>query len=178
MRPTLTTFDSANGVLKNAIFSGNDTLEPCILSNQVDLNLSKLGRTAPLTPIGSPMFNSICLIVCRGIPSKIMEMVMPRIPIIMAAFHSFGSCANEGRKHQSVWSNYLLLSILPYVKKWPIVTEMRGWFFHLPRRAGIKIAKVRNPVESFVPNNINKNFHDYPRSNSMGILYHETGLGA
>lgn len=100
MSPALPGLYSANGVLKNAIFSRYFSLQPIIRTYCGNLRACKLRCSAAFATICRSMSNLVCMICAGSIPSEISTSIIRTLSVIVAAFHSRWSRANKGKQYQ------------------------------------------------------------------------------
>jgi len=170
MLPTHTRFYSAYGICTNAVIKCNETLQAGILSNRINLYASKFSCATILSAISSPMSNSIGLVIFRRIPSKITQMIILWIAVIMATFHSFWSFAYKCFQNKFVWSNLSLFVVFPQASIRSTIMFIKCQFFNSVGFYGKYSAVIRNLVESFKTNCIAPFFHDVPHINNKGRL--------
>ena len=170
MRPPFTRFDSADSVLANTIIGCNFALKPRIGANGAHLRFGQFGRRASLSSIGSAVFNAIKLVVSGRVPTKIAQMVIPRISVVMAALHAFRPWANKSGQNQCVWLKNLNFVVFPQPNKRAIFLFIKRVSFFAPRSNGSQSPSVRDLINTFVPNNSFPSFHVFPRRLHMGIL--------
>ena len=170
MCPTLPSFNSAYGVLKNTIIGGNQFLQTSILSDFINLFLRKFCRAASFTSICGAVFNFVCVVIFRSIPTKITQIIILRIPIIVATLHSFGSFTNKRFHNKFVWSNNDAFIVFPQSKVRSWIVFVYGRFFYLSGKNRPYLPTIRHFVNAFKTYYIAPFFHNNPHIKSIGIL--------
>ena len=170
MRPPFPIFNSAYGVLINPIISGNQSLQTIILSNFINLFLSKFCRPASFSAISGSVFNFVGMIVFRSIPSKIIQMIVIWVAVVVAAFHTNWSRPYKSIHNQFMRLTYQLPIVFPQRKIWTQIMFVDCNFFKFTRLNRLNLTAIRNLIYSFKTYYIAPLFHNNSRSNNMGIL--------
>ena len=116
------------------------------------------------------MFNTIKLVIARGIPTQIFQTIVPRIAVIVAALHSLWAWANKRGQHQCVWAHNSLFVVFPKIHKGPRIINMLGISLYAPRFDGAYAAMIRNFVQTFKSNGRFPVFHKNSHGMTIGIL--------
>ena len=170
MRPSFAAFYSANGVFFYTIISRYLLLQASIFSYCSNLILSKFCSSTSFASIRSSMFYSVKLIVSRSIPSKIVNMIIARISIVMTSFKSFLTFSNKCSQYQRMrFANFDFIKF-PQSNIRSIVYFRFCWDFDFPSFNGFYVSKIRNFIKTFKPNNRKPNFHSFAHMYNMGIL--------
>ena len=170
MLPTHTRFYSTYGICTNAIIKCNEAVQSGILSNRINLYASKFSCATILSAISSPVPNFISMVILSCIPSKITQMIILWITVIMATLHSFWSFAYKCLKNKFMRSDLSLFVVCPQTAIRPSVMFVNCQFFNCIGFYSKYSAVVRNLVESFKTNCIAPFFHDVPHINNKGRL--------
>jgi len=170
MTPSFSRFDSAYGVLLNAIIGGNFTLQSGIRKDGVDLRCGQFSRSASFATVGGAMFNAIKLIIARRIPSQVCKAVVPRITVVMATLHAFWSWANKRRQNQSMWPHNFLLVSFPKIHKRTQIVNVLCVSLNLVGFNRSHTTVIRNFVHTFKTDNRFPIFHANPLNMTMGML--------
>ena len=170
MLPTHTRFYSAYGICTNAIIKCNESLQAGILSNRINLYASKFSCATILSAISSPMSNSIGLVILSCIPSKITQMIILWITVIMATLHSFWSFAYKCLQDKFMWFNLRVCVVFPQSSIRTTVMFTNCHLFDCIGFYGKNSAVVRNFVKTFKADYITPFFHHIPLMYSKGRL--------
>lgn len=170
MSPSFARFNATNGVLKNAIFSGNNPLKSRVCKDGADLRLGQFGRSASFASVRRSMFGAIQLVIARCIPAQIAQMVVPRVSIIVAPFHSLWPQSNKSLKNRFVRVNSANLVIFPKPHKWAAFLFVMRKFFQFACLCGAYLPMIRNLVKAFITNDTFPNFHINPRALDIGMI--------
>lgn len=154
-----------------SIFSRNDTLEPLVSADCQYLGGGQFSRSAPLSSVGSAVLNAIPLIVAWRVPSKIGKMVIGCVSIVMASFHTNRAWPQESSHYKSVNLEKSVFVLPPKKQVKSLIPFVGGRFFDFPSLYGTHLTKIRNLINSFIPNN-RKPFlcHSIPQRGDMGSL--------
>jgi hypothetical protein len=170
MSPALPRLNTTNGVFTNAIFSRYFSLKARICADRPNLCLGQFGRSAAFTTIRSAVFGAIQLIVARRIPTKIANVVIPRIAVIVATLHALWSGANKCGQHQRMRLKNFKFVVFPQSQKRAIIKFVFCKNFNSFGFCGTHSAIVRNFVKTFISFNIKPNFHGSPFMLHMGNI--------
>lgn len=129
MRPSFFIFNAAYGASLNAIINSYFALKTIVFSNFINLLLCQFCRAAAFAAICCSMFDFVCMIVFRRIPTKIFKTIVGYIAIIMTPFFFVGARTNKSHKNQSVNSKHFWFVLLPKKNKRARVIFQNGRFF-------------------------------------------------
>lgn len=153
MRPSLSSFDTADGVITHAIFGGNDLLLTCVSKYGDYLRLGQLGGGALLSLIRCAMFNSIQLIGGRRIPAQISKEVIGCVAVVMAALVTERIWANESDQNKPMYLRAFLFPVAPNHYPHPVVLFALVLAFYGSCLRVFNTPVVRNFVKTFIANN-------------------------
>ena len=160
MCPTLPTLDPADGAITNAVVSSNQPLQPRVFADRINLGLRQFVCAAPLSAIGRAVQNLVCMVVFAGIPTKIADVVIRRIAVIVATLHAIWARADERRQNQSVWAANLDLVPTPKTKERAGVARAYRGLFDPIGYCVSHSAMIRDFVKTFVPDDCFPVFHN------------------
>ena len=105
MFPGKPLYDVGNSRARYAIISGNSPV--CFpvggaLSNDGNVTFDKLCKVVLFPVIHSPMFQFVKMVILNGIPSKIVQMVIELVAIVVTGVVSVRSWANKSTQNNNV----------------------------------------------------------------------------
>lgn len=165
MGPTLSAFNTTDGVFPDTVISSYFPLKTGISSDRVNLFLSKLRCSAALTPVGCTVSDFIRVVVFARVPTKIIKPVVLRVSIIMAAFKALWPFAYKCLQNHCMWAHRLLTVVSPQHEKWTLIGRVDWLRLYFSRLYRSDSPKVRNLVKTFKSDYCAPKFHTH----NMGI---------
>ena len=159
MRPTLPTLDPADGAITNAVVSRNQPLQPGVFADRINLGLCQFVCTAPFATVSRAVQYLVGMIVLAGVPTKIADVVIRRVAVIVAALHAVWTGANERSQNQSMRAANLDLVAAPKTEKRAGVTGAYRGLFDPTGYCVSHSAMIRDFVKTFVPDDCFPVFH-------------------
>ena len=168
--PAYARLDSAYSASTNTIINSYKALQTIILTDCINLYSSKFSCSAIFSAIGSPVFNFISVIIFSCVPSKIAQMVILRVSIIMATFHSKWSFAYKRFKNKLMWSCNSNFIVFPQTNKRTIVSFTDCKFFNFIGFYRKNLTIIRNFIDSFKTDYFTPFFHNSTHMYNKGTL--------
>lgn len=159
MRPQLPTLDPADGAITNAVVSRNQPLQPRVFADRINLGLCQFVCTASFATVSRAVQYLVGMVVLTGIPTKIADVIVPRVAVIVAALHAFWAWRNECSQDKGVGLEYLALVCDPQSKKRAAIYFVRALGLDFPSGCGPHSAMIRDFVKTFVPDDCFPVFH-------------------
>lgn len=174
MRPPNLIFDATYMILKNSIFFSYYALQSIVLSYSKNLFSCKFCIRRLFSAIRSLMLYSIGLIIGSSIPPKILQIIVFRISVVMAALHPIFGMASKCNQYESMDFEQFIGIVIPKHKSKPAIFGIWSGLFHFSRSAVSNAAKIRNLIRIFITYNVFPNFihkiFSINQSGNIGIL--------
>ena len=170
MTPSLTRLDAADCAIADSVFCGDDLLLARVGTDGKNLRFGKFCRRATLPAIASAMLDAVKLIVASRIPSQVFKSVVPRIAVVVAAFHPVWAWANKGSQHKRMRLKNLNAVVSPKPDKWAITLLVKRVNLVETRARVPQPTAIRHLVKTFVPNNRFPVFHNFPHMWHTGSI--------
>ena len=166
MSPTHPAFYPADLTWFDAIIGGNQPLKSAVRPNSNNLRCGQFGVSASFASICGSVRNLVGVVVLCRVPSKVVNVVVLWISVVVAAFHAQRARSDKRFQHQRMRSANCLLAIFPQRDKWPPIrfADCQGFYF-----VGLSVfysSKIGHFVNAFVTHNIAPIFH---RSNHIAV---------
>ena len=170
MTPSLARLDAADCAIADSVFGGDDLLLARVGTDGKNLRLGKFCRRATLPAIASAVLDAVKLIVSGRIPSQVFKSVVPRIAVVVAAFHPLRARANKGSQHKRMRLENLDAVVSPKADKWAVLLLIERVNLFAARARVSQPTAIRHLVKTFVPNNRFPVFHDFPHMWNTGSI--------
>ncbi len=170
MAPSLARLDAADCAIADSVFGGDDLLLARVGADSKNLRLGKFCRRATLPAIASAVLDAVKLIVSGRIPSQVFKSVVPRIAVVVAAFHPLRARTNKGSHHKRMRLKNLDSVVSPKPDKWAIALLVKRVNLVKARARVPQPTAIRHLVKTFVPNNGLPVFHDSPHMWHTGSI--------